>query len=146
MENNIPQHIVRASDLIQDVWDNIDFRNMNAMRRMGIKAEMLGKIKALSRCYSNTQDFISALAGKFGSKLNNPESLRILNEENNDLLMEAYRDEAILVMLIIELKIQANKEAYQQFLDSEEAATGKKFKKEKQNINQIIKQAQESLL
>jgi hypothetical protein len=113
---------------------------------MGLKSEMLGKIKALSRCYSNAQDFISNLASKFGSKLKNPESLRILNEESSDEIMQAYREEAILVMLIIELRIQANKEAYNAFLDTEEASQGIKFKKQKQTVKEIINQAQEALL
>lgn len=93
-----------ATDILEDIWLNINWEDMSQQRRIKIWKEFESKIKALSKCYSKLGDFLTKLCQCFDSKLSNNKTMLILEQNNDEIYLNIYRTETQLPILLLKLR------------------------------------------
>lgn len=101
--------------VFEDLWLNIDFK-----KHIPQWSEFEGQVKGLANSYSNANKYLSKLASRFGSDYSNQSTVDILNKYNNDELMDIIRTETPILILLLKLKREKNKENYQIWLDQKQ--------------------------
>jgi hypothetical protein len=109
IHKGIDKKYIIATTLLEDIWINIDWGNMNKGRRLKIWDEFENQVKALSKCYSKLEPFIDKLCKRFGSFIRKYQTKEVLIGEHEDLL-EIFRNETQIPMLILRLRREKNKQ------------------------------------
>jgi len=97
----------KIADVLEDVWINIDWDNIDSRRRMKIWSEFEAQVKALAKCYSQLQPFLDKLCRRFNSRLTKQQTKSILEDQKGTL--NILRNETTIPVLILKLRQDAKK-------------------------------------
>lgn len=101
--------------IFEDLWLNINFT-----RHIPKWSEFEGQIKGLANSYSNTNKYLSRLALRFGSEYSNQSTIDIINTYTDEELMDVIRTETPILVLLLKLRREKNKQNYQIWIDQKQ--------------------------
>lgn len=101
-----------CADLLEDVRLHIDFESMNKGRLRWIRDEFANKAKAHSRCYSSLWQFLDRMCRSFNSRLAMKRTTEIISAEDNNELMNVFRTESQIPVLVLQLRRDEKKKQF----------------------------------
>lgn len=98
--------------IIVAVWNGIKWEDMGGLRIMGIYDELLSKIKS-SALTSSLPKFIENLTRKFDVRgIHDTKIIDICKQENEAEILRTFREETIILVLMLREYIDKKKEAF----------------------------------
>lgn len=112
--DEIEEKYERATDLLEDAWLHIDWDSIDTSRRRKIWSEFEGQVRALSRCYSRLEPFLDKLGRRFNTYVTKATTRDILKKSNQNSILEIYRKETQVPMLMLRLRREEARETYEE--------------------------------
>lgn len=114
--NEIQNSYEEATDILQNIWCNIDWDNIDKGRRMKIYSEFENQVRALSKCYSRLEPFITRLCSRFNSFFYKKDLKDYLKKDQN-VYMNIYRYEVQIPMCLLRIRQDEKKEKIKKYKD-----------------------------
>jgi hypothetical protein len=128
----------KCSLILEDIWLNIDWRKIHVNRRRNIYSEFESQAKVLSRCFNSLPKFIDKLCLRMDSRVTSQKTLEIIKEYNDNELLDIFRFETQIPILMMKLRREENQEKYNKYLDIKEEVSNLPFNYIKNNTPQIL--------
>jgi hypothetical protein len=119
--------------IFEDLWLNIDFK-----KHIPQWSEFEGQIKGLANSYSNVNKYLSRLALRFGSDYSNQSTIDIINKYSDEEMMDIIRTETPILVLLLKLRREKNKENYQNWLDQKQEHPNMSFSQAQKELPKLF--------
>jgi hypothetical protein len=110
--------------ILEDIWLNIDWSKVKAVRQITIWSEFEGQIQIRANQHSKVSEFLTKLCDRMDSQLTAETTSNILSQYSDYEILNAFRNEIQIILLLLKLKREKEKEEnkkdekkYQLFLD-----------------------------
>jgi len=103
--------------ILEDIWLNIDWQKVKGSRKMSIWSEFEGQIQIRANQHSKTTEFLTKLCDRMDSQLRAETTTTILNQYNDYEILNVFRNETQIVLLLLRLRREKNQAQYQQYID-----------------------------
>jgi len=125
-----------ATDILQNIWCNIDWDNIDKGRRMKIYSEFENQAKALSKCFSSLEPFITKLCARFNSFFYKKDLKKYLENDPN-IYMNIFRYEIQIPMCLLRVRQDEKKENVKKYKEEIADLSHKKLKEKVENNKNI---------
>lgn len=118
--------------ILEDIWLNIDWQKVKGSRKMSIWSEFEGQIQIRANQHSKVAEFLTKLCDRMDSELKTEATMHILNQYQDYEILNVFRSETQIPLLLLKLRREKNQELYQQYLDKKPELQGLSFSQAKQ--------------
>jgi hypothetical protein len=103
--------------ILEDIWLNIDWQKVKGSRKMSIWSEFEGQIQIRANQHSNVAEFLTKLCDRMDSELKSENTEKILNQYQDYEILNAFRNQTQIPLLLLKLRREKNQAQYQQYID-----------------------------
>lgn len=103
--------------ILEDIWLNIDWSKVKGSRKMSIWSEFEGQIQIRASQHSKVGEFLTKLCNRMDSGLTAEATNNILNQYTDYEVLNVFRNETQIPLLLLRLRREKNQSQYQQYID-----------------------------
>jgi len=103
--------------ILEDIWLNIDWSKVKGSRKMSIWSEFEGQIQIRANQHSKVAEFLTKLCDRMDSQLTAEATSNILNQYHDYEILNVFRNETQIVLLLLKLRREKNQNQYQMYID-----------------------------
>lgn len=117
--------IDKAVDVLNVIWNTIDFDSMSNSRKKEIWSEFKSKVRASAISSSNLVEFVEKLCKKFNIQAIDKDYVKIVEiyeTDTENAIIEAYRNELMIIMFKLRIFRDKKKKEYAEKQKAKELA------------------------